>query len=191
MPHLVQLDKRYKEKGLSIIGVECQNSPKEAIDAIAKKARMNFPITKGATRPPTMQGIPHAVVFDTAGKLVFAGHPGDDNFDRTIKKALKGVAADSNGSAGSKSSLLPTASEPVIKSRTWMNEDGKKITAAVVAIDGDKVKFKLANGKVVNYPIAKLSVDDQTLIKLSTGKKTEDDPEDDPEGDDEGEDDDK
>ena len=102
MPHLVQLDKRNKKKGLSIITVECQNSPKDAIEGVLKKVRADFPVTKGTTRPPTMQGIPHAVVFDVAGKLIFAGHPSDDNFDRTIKKALRDVVADSGSSSGSK-----------------------------------------------------------------------------------------
>ena len=174
MPHLVQLDKRYKKKGLSIITVECQNSPKDAIEGVLKKARADFPVTKGTTRPPTMQGIPHAVVFDVSGKLIFAGHPSDDKFERTIKKALRDVDADSGSSSGSKSSLLPQ-SKPVIDTRIWTNADGKKIKAAILSIDGDKVKFKLSNGKEVNYPIAKLSDEDQELIKESGEEEKDDD----------------
>jgi hypothetical protein len=172
MPHLVQLDKRYKKKGLSLITVECQNSPKDAIDGALKKARAEFPVTRGTTRPPTMQGIPHAAVFDAKGKLVFAGHPSDDDFERSIKKALKGVDADSGSSSDADPSDA-TESKPVIESREWTNSDGRKITAAVVSIDGDKVKFKLSNGKEVPYAIAKLSEEDQELIKKS-GEETAD-----------------
>jgi hypothetical protein len=121
-----------------------------------------------------MQGIPHAVVFDVAGKLIFAGHPSDDKFERTIKKALRDVDADSGSSSGSKSSLLPE-SKSVIDTRIWTNADGKKIKAAILSIDGDKVKFKLSNGKEVNYPIAKLSDEDQELIKESGEEEKDDD----------------
>ncbi|NIP95701.1 MAG: hypothetical protein GWO24_20580, partial [Akkermansiaceae bacterium] len=92
--------------------------------------------TKGTTRAPTMKGIPHAIVFDAAGKLVFAGHPADDQFDRTVKKALRDVDAESDGS-GSRTSLLPEAPKPVIESRTWTNEAGRKISASVLSIDGE------------------------------------------------------
>ena len=168
------MDKRYKNKGLTVIGEEVQGSSKDDIAAVAKDHRIGFSITKGSTRPSTMKGIPHAVVFDASGKLIFAGHPADDNFDRTVKKALRGVDADSGSSSGSKSRLLPDAPKPVIDSRTWTNEAGKKITASVLSIDGDKVKFKLSNGKEVNYPIAKLSDEDQELIKESGEKEEED-----------------
>ncbi len=149
-----------------------QGSTPEDIEAVAKEHRIGFPITKGTTRAPTMKGIPHAIVFDAAGKLVFAGHPADDQFDRTVKKALRDVDAESDGS-GSRTSLLPEAPKPVIESRTWTNEAGRKISASVLSIDGENVRFKLSNGKEVNYPIAKLSEEDQELIKESAEKDGE------------------
>ena len=171
MPHLVQMDKRYKKKGLTIIGDEVQGSDDDAIEEVAKDARIEFPITKGSTRPAGMQGIPHAVVFDPTGNLVFAGHPADDEFERSIKKALKDVkldgAADDDGD-----DPAPAASTVLIESRTWTNEAGKKIVASVLAIKGDKVTFKLSNGKSVDYPIAQLSEDDQTVIKEAGEKST-------------------
>jgi hypothetical protein len=45
----------------------------------------------------------------------------------------------------------------------------------ILSIDGDKVKFKLSNGKEVNYPIAKLSDEDQELIKESGEEEKDDD----------------
>jgi hypothetical protein len=117
-----------------------------------------------------MQGIPHAVVFDAAGKLVFAGHPADDEFERTIKKSLRDVNVD--GDAGDDDAPLDVA-KPVIETRNWTNDAGKTISASVLSIADDKVKFKLSNGKEVDYPIAKLSEDDQTLIKETAEKQEE------------------
>jgi hypothetical protein len=91
MPHLVQMDKRYGKKGLKVIGDECQGSSAEDIEEVAKENRVAFSITKGSTRPPGMRGIPHAVVFDPSGAMVFSGHPTDDEFERSVKKALKDV----------------------------------------------------------------------------------------------------
>ncbi len=161
MPHLVQMDKRYGDKGLTIIADEVQGSSKDAIEKITRKVKAEFPITRNSSRPPTLQGIPHAVVFDSSGKLVFAGHPGADDFDRVIKKALKDVEKEDDES-GSRLAALP---EPVIPSRTWTNAEGRTMTASVLAINGDSVRFKLANGKAVDYPVANLSEEDQAVIK--------------------------
>jgi len=165
MPHLVQMDKRYRDKGLVVIGDEVQGSPDDAIEKIAKDARIEFTITKGSTKPPTLQGIPHAVVFDPTGKLVFAGHPGQPDFDRVIKDSLKAVEAGETEESDESDSRLPPAPKPVIESRTWTNAEGRQITAAVLSIAAETLRFKLANGREVNYPIAKLSVEDQTIVR--------------------------
>ena len=168
------MDKRYRDKGLVVIGDEVQGSPDDAIEKITKDARVEFTITKGSTRPPTLQGIPHAVVFDPTGKLVFAGHPGQPDFDRVIKDSLKAVEAGETEEESD--SRLPPAPKPVIESRTWTNAEGRQITAAVLSIAAETVRFKLANGREVNYPIAKLSVEDQTIVKqAATGEEAAED----------------
>ncbi|NNC88632.1 MAG: hypothetical protein HKN82_09265 [Akkermansiaceae bacterium] len=160
------MDKRYRDKGLTVIGAEVQGSDLPAIEKVIKDARAEFSVTKGTTRPPTLRGIPHAVIFDPAGKLVFAGHPMDDNFDRIVKKALKEVKLEGEED--------DAPSGPVIASRTWTNAEGKAIKAAVMSIDGDKVEFQLPNGRRVPYEIAKLSDADQELIKEAAGPEEED-----------------
>ena len=77
MPHLVQMDKRYKDKGLTVIAAEVQNSPQDAIERVAKDARAEFTITKGTTRPPTLRGIPHAVVVPASSPPDLSGLAGD------------------------------------------------------------------------------------------------------------------
>lgn len=91
MPHLAKLDKRYRDKGLVIIGAESQNSSAAAIKKITDKAKVEFAITAGANGPVAVRGIPKALIFDTTGKIIFNGNPADKNFDSTIKKALKDV----------------------------------------------------------------------------------------------------
>ena len=169
MPHLVQMDKRYKKKGLVVIGDEVQGSAKEDIEKVLKEARAEFPVTTGSTQPATLRGIPHAVVFDPAGKLVFAGHPADEQFDRVIKKALKDVKEEDDDDGG----LLGNAPKPVIESRPWTNANGVKITAAILSIGDEKVRFKLADGKEYNYEINNLSDEDQELIRKAAEEAEE------------------
>ena len=58
----------------------------------------------------------------------------------------------------------PAASEP--KDDEWTNSDGKTITAEYVGLENGKVKLKLGNGKVVAYPLAKLSDESQKKARL-------------------------
>ena len=168
MPHLVQLDKRYSKKGLQIIGAEVQGSSKEAIEKINKEYKVKFPVTAGISGPKTGSGIPRAVVFSATGELVFLGHPADKNFDKSIKTALRAVK--DAGDSGSKSAL-PDRPKPLVEKRAWTNTDGKTIQAEILSVQGDQVEFKLSNGKKVNYAIAKLSEEDQELIKKAQEDK--------------------
>jgi hypothetical protein len=53
----------------------------------------------------------------------------------------------------------------VIPSREWTDSTGRKMLASVSKIEGEKVFFQMKTGKVVAYQIAKLSADDQEIIK--------------------------
>lgn len=169
MPHLVQMDKRYGDKGLKIIGAEMQRSPKEKVQKIADKFKVKFPLTQGIQGPSTGSGIPRAVVFDPAGKVIFSGHPADDQFKRTVKKALRELKKLSG--SGERKSNLPEVSKPLIEQRSWTNDEGQPLVAAVLSMTASEVEFKLSNGKKVQYPISKLSEEDQNLIKEAASKK--------------------
>lgn len=155
------MDKRYGKKGLRILAPEVQGSPVDSIEALVKKHKIEYPIMKGTTRPDGMRGIPHSVVFDAEGELIFQGHPADPEFDKTIKKALRDVKEEEE----EEDSFFSKPAEPVIAEREWTNAEGKTITAAVLSIDGETVKFKLKNGRETNYPVAKLSEEDQEFLK--------------------------
>ena len=49
--------------------------------------------------------------------------------------------------------------------REWTSSDGRKLEAALIAVDGDAVKLKMRNGSVVPVPLNRLSADDQAFAK--------------------------
>ena len=160
MPHLVEMDKKYSNKGLKIIAAEVQGSSKQAIGKIIEENNAGFTVTKGAQGPVSIAGIPHAVAFGADGKLIFKGHPASEEFKDVVKKALRDVEVVEENPG------VLAALGDVIEQRTWTNSEGVKMTAAVTKIDGDKVIFRLQkNGKTVPYLISKLSEEDQKLIK--------------------------
>lgn len=91
LPNLAKLAKSNDKKGLVVVGLECQNSPKESILKILKSAKVAYPVMAGGSAPGGTGSIPHACVFDTTGKLVWTGNPHDENFERAVKKALRDV----------------------------------------------------------------------------------------------------
>ena len=167
MPHLVEMDRKYRAKGLRIIAAEVQESSREDIEKFAKDTGVTFPITTGTTEPPEMNAIPRAVVFDPAGKLVFYGHPGAREFDETVEKALAEVKLEEEATEDDAAPAEdPLASdEPLTGPRNWTNTDGREIIAELMAVSGGKVRFRMPGGKTVDYEIANLSAEDQEFLK--------------------------
>ena len=156
LPDLAKLDKRYRDKGLRIIGAESQNSSKETIEPILEKAKVEYTITDGASGPIQVSGIPRAFVFGRDGQLIFDGSPHDADFERTITKAVREKSDEEEATTAPAGPLIPT--------RAWTNTDGKEIRAAVIKADSTSVTFKLSNGRDVVYPLEKLSQESQDTI---------------------------
>lgn len=93
LPEMQRMAKSGEKKGLVVVGFESQNSSKEAILKVLKDARVKYPITKGGNLPVKFGGIPHVAVFGADGKLTWHGNPGDDDFKRAVKDAMKAAAA--------------------------------------------------------------------------------------------------
>lgn len=91
LPGLAKMAKSGEKKGLVVVGLERQLSTKEAILKVLKEAKVEYPVMSGGSAPGNTGGIPHACVFDTTGKLVYSGHPHDEDFERAVKKALRDV----------------------------------------------------------------------------------------------------
>lgn len=61
-----------------------------------------------------------------------------------------------------------TAAQTTPATRTWTSTDGRKIEAAFVALEGDAVKIRMANGSTFDVPLSRLSPEDQTFAKSQT-----------------------
>ena len=92
LPEMAKMAKRWEKKGLVVVGMERQNSSKEDILKVLKPARVKYAVMAGGSTPVPSDGIPHALVFGVDGKLVWHGHPADDEFEDSVKDALKQVA---------------------------------------------------------------------------------------------------
>lgn len=51
--------------------------------------------------------------------------------------------------------------------RKWRNKENKEIEASFVKVDGDKVVFKMPDGRLLPYPIANLTADSQIQVHKS------------------------
>ena len=91
LPDLAKMAKSGAKKGLVVVGLERQNSTKEDILKVLKSAKVEYPVMSGGSAPGATGGIPHVCVFDASGKLVYNGNPHDEEFERAVKKALRGI----------------------------------------------------------------------------------------------------
>ena len=177
------LQKRNKDKGLVVVGIHSQQATDDEVKDVVKKHKINFPVTKNGGGPSKGNGIPHTLVFNTTGALVFEGHPADADFEKAVKKALKEVAAAAAPSGGltpkpgtapsTKPGTKPAVSGALVSERAWTNTDGKVMMAALISVDGDNAKFKKKDGSTFTYPISKLVEADQTTIKEAAEKPKE------------------
>ncbi len=165
LPHLAELDKKFREKGLCIIGAESQNSSKEAIKPLLDNAKVQYAITAGANGPIAFNTIPRCFIFDGQGALVYDGYPAGAGFEKTIKDSLAKVKA------GGSTEAPAVASGPLVPTRAWTNSDGREIRAAVTKVDATSVTFLMPNSKEVVYPLDKLSEDSRTALTLATQPK--------------------
>ena len=93
LPELAKMAKSGEKKGLVVVGLERQQSSKEDILKVLKTAKVEYPIMSGGSAPGNTGGIPHVCIFDTTGKLVFNGNPHDEDFERSVKKAMRDMKA--------------------------------------------------------------------------------------------------
>lgn len=164
-PEMVRLHRRYKDKGLVVIGMESQDSPKDVVLKVLKKARVEYPVVNNGDVPARSGFIPYALVFGVDGKMIWAGSPYKKEFQASIKEGLEAVKM--VGKAGGGESRL---NAPMIELREWTNIDGKTMKAEVLRLDGEKVYFRM-DGSVFPYSLKELSDDDQKLIReVANGK---------------------
>ena len=161
LPHLADMEREHRDKGLRIIGAESQGSSKDEIKPLIEKAKVEYTIVDAADGPLEVSALPRAFVFDREGLLVFDGRPSGAPFEEAITKAL----GESSGSTETPAASAPAATpEMLIPTRTWTNSDGREVKAAVKAVDDVSVTFVMENGKESKYPLEKLSEESRKAI---------------------------
>jgi hypothetical protein len=91
MPHSVEWNKKYRDKGLILIGLYCNpRDPNQDIIAFCKQYKVDYANYKsGNVDGVPVRGLPHFILFDHKGKMIFDGHPmqADKILDDAIKAA--------------------------------------------------------------------------------------------------------
>jgi thiol-disulfide isomerase/thioredoxin len=93
IPHMKDLHEKHADDGLTILSIHDANGArKKALERFAKDQKITYPIGLDTTgRVMSAYGIrmlPHAVVIDREGKVIWDGYPGEDAFDKAVQKAL-------------------------------------------------------------------------------------------------------
>lgn len=163
MPMFNSLAKRHESKGLKIIGAHSQSATDEEVQKVVKSLKIKFPVTAGARHPLKFSGIPHSAVFAADGTMLFEGHPGDKDFDRAVRDALK-TANPAKDKTPDAATTTTKAAGPLVPERTWTNAEGKPLAAALVTVENGQGTFRRKDGTTFRYAIDKLSSADQELI---------------------------
>jgi cytochrome c biogenesis protein CcmG, thiol:disulfide interchange protein DsbE len=98
MPHLVELQEKFKDQGFEIIGLDVDPESKEDIEAFAAKQKLNYQLGWAENSMQTefvkiskMEGIPQSLLINREGQLtgVFTG--GGTNTIVSLKETVEKV----------------------------------------------------------------------------------------------------
>ncbi len=88
MPHLVQVQEKYKSQGLIVFASHCQQVEQAKVVALCRSKKVNYTVVDGARlQGDESKGIPHAWLFDASGKCVMEGHV--EQFTAKIEELLR------------------------------------------------------------------------------------------------------
>ncbi len=93
IPHLNQLHKKLKDRGVVIIGVTTEDEA--TARPFMEKMNMSYRValdtdrTTEETWMKDVEGIPHAFIVDRGGRVIWAGHP-MDGLEQTLDDVLEG-----------------------------------------------------------------------------------------------------
>jgi thiol-disulfide isomerase/thioredoxin len=77
IPHLNEIYAKYKDKGLVVIGITEEDD--DVVEAFMKKIPMDYAVAQDKKgkfgQPFGIKGIPHTMLVDKTGKIVWEGHP--------------------------------------------------------------------------------------------------------------------
>ncbi len=89
IPHLVELNSKYKDKNLVIIGLTDENRKEANIDNFVAQMKMDYIVGTGSASGSIyeVQTIPHAFLIGPDGKIIWEGHP-MNGLDQAIEDAM-------------------------------------------------------------------------------------------------------
>ena len=98
MPHLSELQKKYEDEGLVVVGISIEEDP-DVVRAFVDEDRSRMKYTVAVDRnlataykymlPFGEENIPHAFVVDKSGTLVWHGHPADPSLEQLLVELLE------------------------------------------------------------------------------------------------------
>lgn len=94
IPHFVELQKQYGDKGLVVIGVSLDEQEPKVVKKFVKQFGMNYPVVVGnekiAEAYGGIDGIPTAFVIDRQGRIVrgYIGYNDKAAFEKEIQSLL-------------------------------------------------------------------------------------------------------
>ena len=94
IPHLTKLQKKYKDKGLIVVGIS-KEKPGKVKPFVASQKEMDYNVgidTDGSTYSTYMEGvrgIPHAYIINKEGIVVWSGHPLE--MESVLEKVINGT----------------------------------------------------------------------------------------------------
>ncbi|HET7873654.1 MAG TPA: TlpA disulfide reductase family protein [Terriglobales bacterium] len=106
-PWLVELQKKYGDKGLQILGVAVDDAGEKAIADFAHKMQMNYPVLLGTEKVADLyggvEGLPTNFILDRSGKVVGSekGLVSESVLVEHIEKALGTAGSESKTSTAS------------------------------------------------------------------------------------------
>ncbi|MES0138984.1 TlpA family protein disulfide reductase [Mesorhizobium sp. M0016] len=177
MPHLMQLQEKYRDSGLEVVGIAADENAPTAVEARTKldawltekcpnlKYRIAFDHTgemnKLWTEPSFSVAIPTSFVVDRDGHIAFIGHPTE--LDEVLPKVLNGSwrtsdqakSADRERIAKNEPMAREQALKKPINERFWAAVKAEDWKTALSVIEGgiallpDNLNFRLAHANLV------------------------------------------
>lgn len=79
MPHLIEMQEKYKDQGFEVVGLDVDEESVEEINAFAKEMKLNYKLgyadqktVSAFIRLTKLQGIPQTIVLDRESRLISA-----------------------------------------------------------------------------------------------------------------------
>lgn len=107
IPHLTELQRKYKDRGVVIVGVTMEDPGEVKPFVEDMGAKMDYTVAVDGEQKAAnaymmaagVQGIPHAFVIDKEGKIAWHGHPMDEAFEAKLEELAPAPAEDAQAKA--------------------------------------------------------------------------------------------